>query len=251
MVDGMMAGVLPARGGPRASIELEAASFGWRGRAAVRNVTGRFSPGAMTAIVGPNGAGKSTLMKGMMGLLRPGSGRVHVRDADRGALAWLPQAGDLDRSFPMSVYDLVAMGAWRRTGPWSRLSAAEHARTERVLAVVRMSDAADRAVGTLSGGQLQRVLFARMLMQDADMVLLDEPFAAVDRHTTEELMALLCDGHTQGQGVIAVLHDLELVREYFPRTLLLAGDVIAWGPTAEVLTPENLRRARDRHEAAR
>jgi zinc/manganese transport system ATP-binding protein len=231
-----------------ATIALDRASFAWRGRPAVRNVSGRFEPGSMTAIIGPNGAGKSTLIKGVMGVLRPASGAVRVTGAPRDELAWLPQAGDLDRSFPVTVLDMVAMGAWRRTGAWRRVSADEVDRTYEALAAVGMAEHANRIIGTLSGGQMQRALFARLLLQDAHVLLLDEPFTAIDSHTTEDLMRVLEHWHEQGRSVIAVLHDMDLVRDHFPQTLLLAGEVVAWGPTADVLTRENLMRARQLHD---
>jgi zinc/manganese transport system ATP-binding protein len=233
-----------------ASIALDRASFAWRGRSAVRNVSGCFEPGSMTAIIGPNGAGKSTLIKGVMGVLSPASGAVRVTGAARDELAWLPQAGDLDRSFPVTVLDMVAMGAWRRSGAWRRISREEEERTYQALAAVGMAEHAHRIIGTLSGGQMQRALFARLLLQDAHVLLLDEPFTAIDSHTTEDLMRLLCNWHAQGRSVIAVLHDLDLVREHFPQTLLLAGEVVAWGATADVLTRDNLMRARRLHDEA-
>ncbi|AOB33070.1 hypothetical protein AKI39_23425 [Bordetella sp. H567] len=235
--------VVDARRGP-ARISLERASFGWRGRRAVNEVSGAFLPGSMTAIVGPNGAGKSTLIKGVMGVLRPMSGRVALDGAGRRDLAWLPQAAELDRGFPITVHELVAMGAWRRVGPWRRFSEAERARVAQALAAVGLDGAGDRIVGTLSGGQLQRALFARLLLQDANVLLLDEPFAAVDTHTVDDLMRLLRRCHAEGRTVVAVLHDLELVRAHFPQTLLLSGHVVAWGDTSAVLTDANLHTAR-------
>lgn len=228
-----------------ARIALEGVSFGWRGRRAVSDVSGVFVPGSMTAIVGPNGAGKSTLVKGVMGVLRPMSGRVVLDGAGRRDLAWLPQATDLDRGFPITVYELVAMGAWRRVGAWRRFAAPERERVQQALAAVGIAGAGDRIVGTLSGGQLQRALFARLLLQDADILLLDEPFAAVDSHTIEDMMELLGRCHRQGRTVIAVLHDLDLVRAHFPQTLLLSGHVVAWGDTVDILNDANLRTARE------
>ena len=209
------------------AIELRDASFGWHGHAALRGVSGRFEPGAMTAVVGPNGAGKSTLIKGIMGVLRPLSGSVTVGGAGRSELAWLPQAAELDRSFPVSVLDLVAMGAWRRVGAWRRYGAEEIDRCLHALETVGLAGMAGRGVDTLSGGQMQRTLFARMLVQDAPVLLLDEPFAAVDSHTADDLMALLCGLHGQGRTVITVLHDLDMVRDYFPQCLLLSGSVLS------------------------
>jgi len=225
-------------------IELDDVSLGWRGRIAVRGVTGAFRRGTLTAVVGPNGAGKSTLLKGIVGLLNPLKGHIHLADDPRRDLAFLPQADDLDRSFPITVYDLVAMGAWRRVGAWRRFSADEHERVEHALEAVGLSDFRHRIIGTLSGGQLQRTLFARLLLHDARTLLLDEPFAAIDRDTTEDLMRLLTAWHGEGRTVVVVLHDLEMVRARFPEVLLMAGQAVAWGPTESVLTPENLHLAR-------
>ncbi len=225
-------------------IELDQVSLGWRDRVAVRNVSGVFTRGSLTAIVGPNGAGKSTLVKGIMGVLSPLRGQIRLAGDARRDMACLPQAGELDRSFPISTYDLVAMGAWRRVGAWGRFSAEEHDRVLHALQTVGLADFGARIIGTLSGGQLQRALFARLLLHDAQTLLLDEPFAAVDRATTDDLMALLQTWHDEGRTVIAVLHDMEMVRACFPQSLLMAGQAVAWGTTESVLTPENLHMAR-------
>jgi len=225
-------------------IELDQVSLGWRDRVAVRDVSGAFERGTLTAVVGPNGAGKSTLIKGIMGSLTPMRGQIRYAGDSHTEMACLPQASEVDRSFPISAYDLVAMGAWRRAGAWGRFDAAEHDRVRHALETVGLADFGARIIGTLSGGQLQRALFARLLLHDAQTLLLDEPFSAVDRHTTEDLMALLCDWNRDGRTVIAVLHDLDLVRASFPQALLLAGQAVAWGPTAQVLTPDNLHLAR-------
>jgi len=252
--DGLGTGMAPVVGihalAPNAaSIELHDVSFGWKATPAVRHVSGCFASGSMTAIVGPNGAGKSTLIKGIMGVLRPSHGHVHIAGGHEDELAWLPQAGELDRGFPITVLEMVAMGAWRRSGPWRRVSDAELDRAYATLCLVGLRGSERRIVGTLSGGQMQRVLFARLLMQDARVLVLDEPFSAVDSHTTDDLMRLLCDLHSQGRSVIAVLHDMELVRDHFPQTLLLSGEVVAWGKTVDVLTPAHLKQARHMREA--
>ncbi|PLC54483.1 ABC transporter [Pollutimonas nitritireducens] len=227
-----------------AVIELDQVSLGWRDRVAVRDVTGSFARGSLTAIVGPNGAGKSTLIKGIMGLVSPLRGRIRLAGDSRNQIACLPQLGELDRSFPISTYDLVAMGAWRRVGAWKKFDSSEHERVKAALDMVGLADFGPRIIGTLSGGQLQRALFARLLLHDAHTLLLDEPFAAVDRNTTEDLMVLLESWHREGRTVIAVLHDLDMVRSHFPQALLMAGQAVAWGPTQDVLTPENLHLAR-------
>ena len=226
------------------AIELDQVSLGWRDRVAVRDVTGAFPRGSLTALVGPNGAGKSTLIKGIMGQLSPLRGTIRFAPDVVHQMACMPQVGDLDKSFPVTVYDLVALGAWRRTGWWRRFNSAEHERVHYALETVGLADFGRRIIGTLSGGQLQRALFARLMMHDAQVLILDEPFAAVDRDTVDDLTGLLKHWHQEGRTVIVVLHDLELVRSFFPDTLLLGGQIVAWGQTATVLTPENLHLAR-------
>jgi zinc/manganese transport system ATP-binding protein len=216
---------------------------------AVHHLSGVFAPGSLTAVVGPNGAGKTTLLRALAGLHPAHDGRI-----DRGGLAphriaLLPQAGTLDRSFPVSCRDVVALGAWARMGAFRRLPADAAACAAAALAEVGLAGFERRLVGTLSAGQFQRVLFARIAVQDAPVLLLDEPFNAVDARTAAELMALMRHWHRQGRTVIAVLHDLELVAREFPETLLLARAPVAWGPTARALSPEHRARARLAAEA--
>lgn len=225
-------------------IQLNQVFLGWRSRVAVRDVTGSFYPGSMTAVVGPNGAGKSTLIRAIMGQISPLRGQVKLLGEARKSIACMPQAEGLDSSFPITVYDLVAMGAWQRVGAFKSFNSHEHEKILEALEQVGLADFSRRIIGTLSGGQLQRALFARLIMHDAQVLLLDEPFAAVDRATTEDLLNILCKWHEQGRTVIVVLHDLDIVRKFFPQALLLAGQVVDWGPVDTVLTPENLHMAR-------
>ena len=210
---------------------------------AIRHLSGRFAPGSLTAVVGPNGAGKTTLLRAIAGLHAETGGTI----TRGGRIAFLPQAATLERSFPLTCADVVAMGAYaasRIFGP-----AADRERIAHALATVGLGGYATRLVGTLSGGQFQRLLFARLMLQDAPILLLDEPFANLDSATTADLMRLLHQWHDAGRTIIAVLHDIALVEREFPQTLLVARDPIAWGPTATTLTPDHLRRARD-HAAA-
>ena len=140
------------------------------------------------------------------------------------------------------------MGLWTQTGAWGRVTEAMLARVDAALEAVGLQGFGHRPVGTLSSGQLQRTLFARLLVQDAQIILLDEPFNAVDSKTTASLLTLVQQWHRQGRTVVAVVHDDAQVRAHFPQTLLLARECIAWGATTEVLTHENLARAR--HMAA-
>lgn len=229
---------------PAPAIELEEVCLGWRDKMAVRDLSGRFGKGSLTAVVGPNGAGKSTLLRGIMGWVSPQAGHIRLAGGGEQSPAFMPQQGDFDRSFPINARDFVAMGAWRRVGPWRGFGAAEHDRLDAALHAVGLADFGRRPLATLSGGQLQRALFARLMLHDADIYMLDEPFSAVDRATTEDLMRLLLEWNGSGKTVIVVLHDLDLVRRHFPQTLLLAGQGVGWGETAKVLTPENLHLAR-------
>jgi zinc/manganese transport system ATP-binding protein len=232
-----------------AAVRLDDLTLGYDRHPAVHHIDGEIGAGALVAIVGPNGAGKSTLLKGIVGALPPLSGTVELAGIRARDIAYLPQAAELDRSFPIAVDDVVAMGLWRRTGPFGGIGAADRRRIAEAIAAVGLAGFDRRAVGTLSGGQLQRVLFARLLLQDAAVILLDEPFAAIDGRTVEDLLALMLRWHGEGRTVVAVLHDLDLVRRTFPETLLLAREKVAWAPTAEALRPENLLRARAMVEA--
>lgn len=210
-------------------------------RPAVHHISGHFAPGSLTAIVGPNGAGKSTLLRAIAGLHAVHEGRVA---APREAIALLPQATALDRAFPINCLDVVMFGHWARAGAFRALRPAERASSRQALAAVGLEGFEKRPVGSLSTGQFQRVLFARLLVQDAPVILLDEPFNAVDARTAADLLALVHRWHGEGRTILAVLHDLDLVRNQFPQTLLLAREPIAWGSTAEVLTPANRLKAR-------
>jgi zinc/manganese transport system ATP-binding protein len=211
---------------------------------AVHHLTGTFPPGSLTAIVGPNGAGKSTLLKTIVGLLRPDSGRVTIGIGDSGAIGYLPQQADVDRSFPITVWDTVALGLWREIGIFGGIRPKQKEHVGGALAATGLEGLGKRPVGMLSVGQFQRVLFARLLVQDARILLLDEPFAGVDERTTADLIEIVRRWHSEKRTVVAVLHDIEQVRAHFPSTLLIAREPIGWGPTAAVLTEDNLARAR-------
>jgi zinc/manganese transport system ATP-binding protein len=224
-------------------------TLGYDRHPAVHHVTGEVQRGELLAIVGPNGAGKSTLLKGIMGELKPLGGSIYRDGLTKSDIAYLPQQIDIDRSFPISVFDCVAMGLWRKIGAWRGLDREREAEIVRALATVGLQDLGHRPVGSLSGGQFQRVLFARLLLQDADLVLLDEPFAAIDAKTVADLMELIRRWRSEQRTVVAVLHDLDQVRRDFPNSLLLARELVASGPTGRVLSPENLLRARAMAEA--
>jgi zinc/manganese transport system ATP-binding protein len=194
---------------------------GYAGQPAIEGLSGTVAPGSLTAIVGANGAGKTTLLRTMVGLLKPLSGQVELGGLGPGSIAYLPQHAEIDRSFPVSVGDVVMLGHWPRAGAFGALGRAARRAAEQGLAEVGLETLWRRPIGALSQGQ----------------------FAAVDARTTADLLAIVARWHREGRTIVAALHDLEQVRAHFPETLLLARSCIAWGRTARVLTQENLLRA--------
>src|SRR5919205_1940391 len=233
---------------PSTAIRFHEVTLGYGRRPAVHHLDGDIPAGSLMAVVGPNGAGKSTLLKGIVGTLKPLEGQIRLTGPSSG-IAYLPQAAEIDRSFPLSVYDLVAMGLWSRSGLFGGISAGDRTKIEEALAAVGLIGFERRPISTLSGGQMQRALFARLLLQDASVILLDEPFTAIDAKTTADLLDLVRRWHAESRTVIAVLHDLDVVRRTFPETLLIARRPVAWGDTGEVLSPDNLLKARRMTEA--
>lgn len=218
-------------------------TLGYNRHPAVHHLDGEVAEGSLTAVVGPNGAGKSTLLKGITGALRPLSGRLELAGMGRREIAYLPQQTDIDRSFPITVLDTLCLGLWGEVGLFRAVGQSRLARAEAALAAVGLPGFEQRHIGSLSGGQFQRTLFARMLLQNARLILLDEPFTAIDARTTADLMDLILRWHLEGRTILAVLHNLELVAERFPEALLLAREGVAWGRTGDILTAQNLARA--------
>lgn len=222
-------------------------TLGYGDHAAVHHLSGDLARGSLTAIIGANGSGKSTLLKGLVGLLKPMSGAIEIAAGTR--VAYLPQQSEIDRSFPARVVDIVSMGLWPARGLLGRHSAGDRRRVGQALEQVGLSGFEKRGIDTLSGGQMQRALFARVVLQDAQLILLDEPFNAIDARTVDHLVGMIDAWRDAGRTVVAVLHDLALARRHFPETLLLARKPIAWGPTRSVLTAANLARASNFSEA--
>lgn len=230
-------------------IRFDNLTLGYDRHPAVHHLSGDIPAGELVAVIGPNGAGKSTLLKGIAGELRPIGGRILMSPLPPGGLAYLPQRGDIDHGFPLPVFDVVAMGLWHEIGACGRLTRAQRQRVRDALAAVGMAGFESRPIGSLSGGQLQRARFARLMLQDAPLILLDEPFAAIDSRTVEDLVLLIQGWHGEGRTILTVVHDLEQVRRFFPTALLLSREPVAFGPTTEVLRPELLARARRLSEA--
>lgn len=225
------------------SVTLDAVSAGYSGRWAVEQVSGRFAPGTLTAIVGPNGAGKSTLVAMLAGIVRAQSGSIRTEGATPDAIGYLPQATAIERSYPVSALEFAALGRWREFGAFGTPPYGLLPEVMAALQAAGLQDKATAPIGELSIGQFRRLLFARLIVQQARLVLLDEPFAAVDAQTTDDLLAVLRGWHAEGRTVIAVLHDIGQVRDVFPTALLLNRRVVAWDATATALTPDNLAAA--------
>jgi zinc/manganese transport system ATP-binding protein len=232
-----------------AQLQFRDVTLGYDRHPAVHHLDGEVGSGALLAIVGPNGAGKSTLFRGIVGILRPLAGSIATGDLDVHDIAYLPQTVDIDRSFPISVFDFVGTGLWRSIGFFGGMGKEARDKIAHALASVGLNGFENRTIGTLSGGQMQRMLFARVLLQDARLIVLDEPFNAIDARTSADLLALVRRWHAEKRTVLAALHDMDLVRANFPETLLLARGKVAWGATAEVLTADNLLEARRMCEA--
>ncbi len=212
-------------------VTLENVTVQYGPHKALQDVSGTFGAGSLTAVAGPNGAGKSTLLKLIAGLLRPSSGVVRMADGLKGRIGYLPQTSAIHRDYPLSVFQAAAAGLWPEIGHSGALSPARKEKIRQALAWVGMDELESRQIGELSGGQFQRLLFARLLLQDPLLLLLDEPFAAVDAETTSRLIRLLLDWHQKGRTIICVLHDLLLIRKYFPESFVLAGKCMGRGHT--------------------
>jgi zinc/manganese transport system ATP-binding protein len=232
-----------------AQLQFHNLTLGYDRHPAVHHLDGAVRAGSLIAVVGPNGAGKSTLFKGIVGTLKPLAGTIERHGVQPQDIAYLPQIAEIDRGFPIDVYDMVAMGLWRGKGLFGSIGAADRDTVESAIAAVGLTGFEPRPIGTLSGGQMQRMLFARLLLQDARVIVLDEPFNAIDAKTSADLLALVRRWHAEKRTVLAALHDLDIVKTHFPEALLLAREPVAWGETAEVLTQDNWVKARRMCEA--
>lgn len=201
---------------------------------AVDHLSCQIHSGDLLAIVGPNGGGKSSFLKALVSLI-PHKGKIK---SSTQKMAYLPQQTEIDRTIPLLVEEFISFGLIPSVGFWKSISSRHQ--IDQALATVGLKGYAKASLSELSGGQFQRVLFARLLLQDADTILLDEPFSAIDRQTTQTLMEIIQTLHSKGKTIITVLHDYTLVRQYFPKTLIIARKLIELGETSRTLTEENL-----------
>lgn len=234
---------------PAAGIEISGVSVRYRDIAALEDVTLTVAPGRVTALIGMNGSGKSTLFKSIAGLVRPASGQVTVAGQTpaaarrHGLIGYVPQSEDVDWTFPVSVRDVVMMGRYGRLGPTRRPRAEDHRAVDAALERVELSDLADRQIGRLSGGQRKRAFVARGIAQDAGVLLLDEPFAGVDKKSEATIVRLLRELAADGRTVLVSTHDLHALPSLADEAVLLLRRVVFQGAVDEALRPELLARA--------
>lgn len=222
-------------------ITLDSVIVSYGRKKALQGISGTFMAGSLTAVAGPNGAGKSTLLRTIAGLIRPKQGSItfHAPLTDKKAsgsmtqprIAYMPQTTTMQRNLPLTVKMVATMGLWSHIGLWKPITPQRRARVDEALEMVGLHNMRNVPISHLSGGQWQRLLFAQVIVQDASIILLDEPFAAVDAETTQTLMRVTLDWHHAGRTVICVLHDLWLVRKYFPESFVLAGQCLGRGHT--------------------
>lgn len=230
-----------------AALEVDGLTVAYRSDRVLEDVTFSVASGRLAAVVGPNGAGKTTLLHACLGLVPTiaGNTRILGRPVDDALrdVALVPQVKGIDHDFPVVVLDVVTMGLVRRIGWFRRIGRAHRARALEALERVGMADLASRPIGELSGGQRQRVFVARALVQDARLLLMDEPFTGVDADTEAKLVGVMRELRDDGVTSIVVHHDLGSLSRLFDDAIVLNRRLVAAGPLAESVTPQTLREA--------
>ena len=229
------------------AVSLNNVTVRYNGRAAISEVTGTFNEGSLTAIAGPNGAGKSTLLKVIAGILQPSDGSITISGNGNNSIAYLPQAAGVQRDFPMTVEQMVATGFWADAGNIWKITSEMQQKIAAAIEAVGLKGLERQPIEQLSVGQFQRAMFARIIIQDAALVLLDEPFTAVDDATCHALMNIIRAWSEAGKTVICVSHDFHHIKHHFPHCMLLAHCCVAWGDSHVTLQEDHLDRAHREH----
>ena len=229
-----------------APLSIQDMSVAYHRKPVLWDVDLQIPEGKLVGIVGPNGAGKSTLIKAVMDLVPKASGRVLIYGKpyrkNRSRVGYVPQRESVDWDFPVNALDVVTMGCYGKIGWFRPVTRRYREAALAALDRVGIADLAQRQISQLSGGQQQRAFLARALVQEADLYLMDEPFAAVDAATEKAIVDILRDLRAQGRTALVVHHDLPTVPEYFDYVILINMRIVAHGPTVEVFTQENLRK---------
>jgi len=225
-------------------ITVEGLSVSYDKKRVLNNVYLRVEEGKLIGVIGPNGAGKSTLFKSILGLVESNTGTIKIFGKDikdnRKRVAYVPQRDEVDWTFPATVKDIVLMGRFPAKSILQRMDAIDHTKAKEAMEELSILDLADRQIGALSGGQQQRVFLARALCQEADILMLDEPFVGVDITTEEHIIRVLRKLSTEGKTLLVVHHDLSTVRSYFNQVILINQRLIAYGNTEATFIPENI-----------
>lgn len=224
------------------AVKLNNLTIAYNRQPAVHHVSGYFASGELAAITGANGAGKSTLLKAIAGILPVFEGSIEFGNITSRDIAYMPQAADMQRDFPVNILQMVCSGFWQQSGSFGEINKKQREQAIQALSDVGLSGFEKRNLDSISAGQFQRALFARIIVQNAKLILLDEPFTAIDANTTTALLKIIAQWHKEKRTVICVLHDFEQIKQHFTNCLLLARETIAWGNPHEVLKPENLLR---------
>ncbi|WP_254473430.1 ABC transporter ATP-binding protein [Bartonella sp. B1098] len=213
-------------------LHFKKTTLGYGNRIAIKDFSAKLKAGSLVAITGDNGAGKSTLLKAIAGLIKPLKGKITKPKKSR--IAYLSQQCDIDQTFPIDVKTLVKTGLWSFCGLWKNQRPYD-SKIQNALEMVGLTTLTTCSLETLSGGQLQRALFARIIVQDADIILLDEPFNGIDRNTQKDLLALITDWQQQGRTVLTALHDPLVVQEFFPQIIQINQQNAFYGETIQFL----------------
>ncbi len=220
-------------------LSLQNLTLGYYKHPVVHHLNLEIQEGTTTAIIGPNGGGKSTLLKGIMGFIKPLSGNI-ISQVSKDNTAYLPQTSTVDKTFPITTSELAATGLWKQKGWFRRYTKDDFEKIKAAIQTVHMHGMEHEPLKSLSGGQIQRALFARLILQDANLILLDEPFNAIDFKTTDDLLHIIEHWKKAGKTIIAVLHNYQQVIEHFDNAVLLSRELIAYGPPKEVINDKNI-----------
>ena len=219
-------------------------TVGYNKKPLIKDININVDLGEIVTMIGPNGAGKSTLIKGILGLLKPVSGRVSIMGRPYKEvyknIAYIPQSGSVNWDFPTTVLDVVMMGRYTHLGLFKRPGKKERELALKALEKMKMTDFSDRQISELSGGQRQRVFLARAIAQDALIYFMDEPLQGVDIKTESIIVETMREFKKEGKTIIVVHHDLSTLEEYFDHVVIVNKQLIADGRVAEVFTKENL-----------
>jgi ABC-type Mn2+/Zn2+ transport system ATPase subunit len=228
-------------------IEIEGLSVSYDRKRVLTNVYLKIEEGKLIGVLGPNGAGKSTLFKAILDLIDINAGTIHVFGEpirkNRQRMAYVPQRDEVDWTFPATVRDIVLMGRYPGKSLWQRMSSSDLQKADAAMEELSIRDLATRQIGALSGGQQQRVFLARALCQEADILLLDEPFVGVDITTEEHIIRVLRKLSEAGKTLLVVHHDLATVKAYFDQVMLINQRIIAYGDTETTFVNENIAKA--------